>query len=111
MRPWTRHEIRKGRGDWLLFSTDWRRERVIRRILRGVARQRVAAVLPPDNVWVVEHAVGDGDEVQEALRTCHMRGWLEPISEAVPTGDLTPEGRLPPGRLFSGLAPIYRLTD
>lgn len=91
--------------------TDWRRERFIRKVLRRLSRQRVALLLQPGNVWVVERAVTESDGVVEALRTCHMRGWVEVLEDSVPKGALTPDGRLPKGAMFSGQGPIYRLTD
>jgi hypothetical protein len=40
-----------------------------------------------------------------------MRGWVEPIDHAIPTGKLTPKGELPQGDLFTGTSSLYRLTD
>ena len=88
-----------------------RREREIRQTLRKLARQRVALVLQPEDVWVIELAVDDDESTQEALRTCHLRGWVEPIHDALPKGKLTPDGRLPSGEMFSGEGPLYRLTE
>jgi hypothetical protein len=70
----------------------------------------VEFILQPGNVWVVNHGVTDEDNVGEALRTCHMRGWVEPMSDAIPQGRLTPDGKLPEGEMFSGTGPVYRLT-
>jgi hypothetical protein len=69
---------------------DLQRERSIRRILRKLARQRVAMVLQSGNVCVVEKAVEDTAEMDAALKTCHMRGWVEPLENAIPKGKLTP---------------------
>ena len=92
--------------------TDWKRERFIRHVLRKLSRQRVALILQPGNVWVIEKAVGDDDGVAEALRTCNMRGWTEPLAHSVPKGSLTPDGKLPPmDKFITGLSPLYRLTD
>jgi hypothetical protein len=92
--------------------TDWKRERFIRSVLRKLSRQRVASILQPGNVWVIEKAVSGDDGVEEALRTCHMRGWTEPLADSVPKGALTPQGTLPPmDKLYSGHGPLYRLTD
>lgn len=90
---------------------DLRKEWAIRRALRRLSRQRVALVLQPGNVWVIENAVKSDDDVDVALKTCYMRGWVEPLANAVPRGDLTADGRLPEGNLFNRLAPFYRLTD
>jgi len=87
------------------------REWFIRRTLKRVARQRVAMLLQPGNVWVIERAIEEDENTAPALRTCHMRGWIEPISDAVPCGKLSPDGSLPHGQLFSGSKPLYRLTD
>ena len=91
----------------------WHHERFIRKTLRRLSQQRVALILQPGNVWVVEKAVseGEGEEVAAALRTCNLRGWVEVHSDAVPHGSLTPEGKLPEGPLTSGVAPVYKLTE
>jgi hypothetical protein len=90
---------------------EWRRERAIRKVLRCLSRQRVAMILQPGNVWVVELAPSESSELDPILRTCHLRGWVEPIANAVPRGRLAPNGGLPEGRVFDGEAPIYRLTE
>jgi hypothetical protein len=91
--------------------TDWRRERFIRRVLRKLSRQRVALILQPGNVWVIEKALGGGDREKEALRTCHMRGWTDVLANAVPKMDLAPDGTVPQEIRVAGREPIYRLTD
>ena len=92
---------------------EWRRERFIRKTLRRLSQQRVALILQPGNVLVVEKAVMvDEDEgVMAALQTCNLRGWVEVLSNAVPHGKLTPEGKLPAGFPMSGVTPLYRLTE
>lgn len=94
----------------MVFS-DWKRERFIRRILVKLSRQRVRGILQPGNVWVVEKAVRSGKGVDEALRTCHLRGWIEPLVNALPQGELTEKGELPEGDIFNRVGPVYRLTE
>jgi len=72
-------------------------EQFILSVLRKLARQRVALILQPGNVWVIEKAIQRNDDVDEALRTCHLRGWVEPIENAIPKIRLGPDGLLPPG--------------
>ena len=89
-----------------------RRERQIRHVLRRLAKQRLAMILQPGGIWVIENAVSDGDDTQVALSSCHLRGWAEPLGNAIPSGNLTPDGRLPTsGPLFDRTAHLYRLTD
>jgi hypothetical protein len=92
---------------------EWRRERFIRKTLRRLAQQRVALILQPGNVLVIEKAVmvDENERVMAALQTCNLRGWVEVLSNAIPHGKLTPEGKLPEGSLYSGVAPVYRLTE
>ncbi len=88
-----------------------KREFSIYRTLKAVSKQRVALILQPGNVWVIERAIPD-DEVTEAnLRTCHLRGWVEPIENAIPKGQLADDGGLPEGSMFNKRGPLYRLTD
>lgn len=89
----------------------WKRERLIRRVLRGIARQRVALVAKPGNVWVIERALSRNDDIEAALATCVLRGWVEPQFEDLPTNELTPDGRIPPGPLFTRTENHFRLTD
>ena len=92
---------------------EWQRERFILKTLRRLSQQRVVLILQPGNVWVIEKAVSEGtsEKVTVALRTCNLRGWVEVLSNAVPHGSLTPEGKLPEGPLMSGKAPVYKLTE
>lgn len=90
---------------------DMRREWAIRRALKGLARQRVALVLQPGNVWVIENAVADDTETDSALKTCFMRGWVEPLENSIPKGKLQPDGSLPPGPLYEASGPVWKLTD
>ena len=88
-----------------------RREFSIYKTLRFLARQRIAVILQPGNVWVVEKAMPDTEQNQENIQTCLIRGWLEVFQESVPTGKLTEELKLPSGNIFDGKKAIYRLTD
>jgi hypothetical protein len=86
-------------------------ERLIRKTLRRLAKQRVAMILQPGNAWVIEQAVSDGEspDISAALRTCHLRGWVTPEMNAVPETSIGPNGELL--KNTQGIAPIYRLTE
>lgn len=73
----------------------------IHRTLRGLAKQRVAMVLQPGNVWVIERALKDTEETDALLKTCYMRGWVEPLEKSIPRGQLNQDGSLPMGELFT----------
>lgn len=88
----------------------WRRERFIKKVLKKLSRQRVEAI-DPDGVWVVTPSVKQEEDMVAAVRTCHIRGWVEPFCNAIPHGQLTADGKFPEGELFSGAAPVYRLTE
>jgi hypothetical protein len=88
-----------------------RREKQIRSVLRKLSQQRVALVLQPGNYWVIEKAIGDDEETDTALLTCYMRGWVEPIEGAIPSGRLNPDGSLPSGFQFDKVKTHYRLTS
>ena len=90
---------------------DWKHERVIRRVLRDLARQRVVSVLQPGDVLLVERALPMNDDTAPALRTCHLRGWVEPIGpDAIPHGSANGllTGADP---LFDRTEVLWRLTD
>jgi hypothetical protein len=94
------------------FTFD-RRERFILKTLRKLTKQRVGLVLQSGDTWVVEFAISQDDEgVAEALRTCHLRGWVEILRHG-PHAQLEVDSagnqQLP--RAWAGTAPIYRLTD
>ncbi len=89
----------------LVYS--WR----IFRVLRRLSKQRVALVLQPGNVWVIERAVPDDDETDALLKTCFMRGWVEPLEKSIPKGKLKPDGSLPDGEIFKLSGPVWKLTD
>ena len=88
-----------------------KREFSIYRTLKAVSRQRVALIFQPRNVWVIERAIPDDEKTEENLRTCYLRGWVEPIENAIPKGKLTDDGNLPEGNQFPNHAPLCRLTD
>lgn len=90
---------------------DIKREWIVRRVLRRLAKQRVGLVLQPGNVWVIEKAVENNEVTDAALKTCYMRGWVEPLENSVPKGKLKEDGSLPDGALFESSGPIWRLTD
>jgi len=90
---------------------NWKREKQIRRVLRDLAKQRVALILHPGNVWVVENALEQSQSrVAEALATCRMRGWIEVMENALPTGKLPPSMDVHEIQ-FDRNAPIYGLTE
>lgn len=71
---------------------DVRRERQIRKALRAIARQRVAMVLEPGNVVVVENSPSNDEWFDAAARSCLIRGWVAVLHEAIPTGQVRFDG-------------------
>lgn len=88
-----------------------KREYSIYKTLKLLARQRVARILQPVNVLVIEQAMPKTEQNLENIQTCMMRGWVEVLHQSVPTGNLKPDGTLPDGTLYHSTQPIYRLTD
>lgn len=91
--------------------TGWKRERQIRKVLAGLARQRVAIVLQPGGVWVVEKALQRNDDTEAALATCQMRGWVEALHDDMPVGDLDPNNLPASPPPFTRTETTYRLTE
>ena len=90
---------------------DIKRERDVRRALQAVARQRVALILQPGNVLVVECSPPDAEWFDIGVRTCHIRGWVEVLHESLPTGAVTFVGDRP--QIPTQMTPKthYRLTE
>ena len=87
------------------------RERQIRVVLRTVASQRVAMILQPGGVWVVENHPGGDHDSEAALRTCNLRGWVEPIGDAIPKGEVDAKGNIrTPNDPYAEHGPVYRIT-
>jgi hypothetical protein len=80
-------------------------------MLRQLSRQRVALVVQPGNVWVIEKAVTENEETDAVLKTCYMRGWVEPLVNSIPRGKLREDGSLPDGNLIESYGPLWKLTD
>jgi hypothetical protein len=87
-----------------------RRERNIRLALHAIAQQRVATVLP-GNVVVIEMATPDAEWFDIAARTCLIRGWVEVLHDALPTGKLTFRGDEAVFPTTTTAKPMYRLTE
>lgn len=87
-----------------------KRERAIRRALHAIARQRVVSILQPGNVLLVERSPPHEEWFEIAVRTSHIRGWVEVLHEAVPSGTLQATGGSP---LPLEIRPrtVYRLTE
>ena len=91
---------------WLDFQREW----AIRKVLRKLSKQRVALVLQPGNVWVVEKALKNTEENEAILNTCLIRGWVEPLQDSVPKGKLNEDGSLPEN-LYDSAGTVWKLTD
>ena len=90
---------------------DFRRERQVKRSLRAIARQRVAIVLQPGNVQVVERSPPREEWFELGVRTAQIRGWVEVLHENLPTGTVQLQGNVP--RLPTSMEPAthYKLTE
>ncbi|HWK45914.1 MAG TPA: hypothetical protein VNT30_14425 [Stellaceae bacterium] len=89
---------------------DWRRERRIRLALCGLTRQRVALMLNPGNVMVVECSPPRSEGLDAAYKTCEMRGWIGVLHDAVPQGGISPDGKVG-ATAFETSGPVYRITE
>ena len=90
---------------------DLRRERQVRRALKAIARQRVALVLQPGNVQVVERSPPEEEWFEIGVRTAQIRGWVEVLHENLPTGSVQMKGKVP--QLPDSMTPQthYKLTE
>lgn len=87
-------------------------EHRIKKALKLLARQRVAMVLQPGNTLVIELAPPNTKWFDIAVRTAHIRGWVEILHDSIPSGQLkfglNDEPRLPNSIQAKT---IYRLTE
>ena len=90
---------------------DFIRERQIRRALKAIARQRVAIVLQPGNVQVVERSPPREEWFDLGVRTCLIRGWVEVLHENLPTGRVRMQGNTPSVPEAMTPATHYKLTE
>ena len=89
---------------------DWRRERKILGVLRKLSRQRVALILNPGKVIVIENAMTRTEDIRNALETCVFRGWIEVLHLGVPSATLGNDMKIPSPEKFCA-EDSYRLTD
>jgi len=95
-----------------MSAIDSKREKKIEDVLRGLARQRIVAILQPGNVWVIERSLQVDEEVECALTTAYLRGWVEPLPHAFPSNKLNEAGGLPVDwEGFTDVKFMYRLTE
>lgn len=87
------------------------RELKVRQVLRRLARQRVALVAQPGNVWIIEKALQRDADCEVGLATYAMRGWVEPLYQDLPTNGLSNEGTIAPGLLLTRTESYVRLTE
>lgn len=86
------------------------REFRIRRTLRRLSKARVALVLNPGKVWVIERAMPRNEKIDADVLTCLLRGWVEVLHDDMAIGDV--ETFLSGNRTaFQRKEPIYRLTE
>ena len=68
-------------------------------------------VLQPGNVMVVDLSPPNEEWFDVAVRTCHIRGWVEILHESIPTGHIQFEGRCPVILQEMDSRTMYRLTE
>ena len=90
-------------------AENMRREYSIYRTLKAVSKQRVAFVAQPGNAWAIERSVSHTETNEANLRTCHLRGWVEPIVDALPFFEVGEDLKIPQSP--AAVRPLYRLTD
>ncbi|MCU8075891.1 hypothetical protein [Shewanella sp. SM29] len=81
------------------------------RVLKKVARQRVAMILKPGNVPVVERAIGRDEETKTFLLTAQIRGWVDILHEDMPTGKIDENGKMNMEQPFESKENHWKLTD
>ncbi|GGI81587.1 hypothetical protein GCM10007978_19280 [Shewanella hanedai] len=81
------------------------------RLLKSIARQRVAIILELGAVPVIERAIKRNEETKALFLTAQIRGWVEILHENIPTGSLDAEGRMNIEQPFQSRENHWKLTD
>lgn len=79
-----------------------------------IAKQRVALVLIPGDIWVIENSLIIDNNFEAEVATCLMRGWIDILEKSIRFGQLTKNGKLPNkslDKLFNETGNIYRITE
>lgn len=85
-------------------------EREIKRALRTIAGQRVTMILP-GNFPLIENSPTHTEEFEIAVRTAHIRGWVEVLYEGIPSGQIQFQGNTPILPVQLTPKTHYRLTE
>ncbi|HHC6463055.1 hypothetical protein HJ014_18840 [Vibrio parahaemolyticus] len=80
-------------------------------VLNKIKRQRVAIILEPGNVPVIERAIGNDESIKAMLLTAQIRGWVEVLHENIPTGQVSASGEMNMSNPFSSVQTYWKLTD
>jgi hypothetical protein len=81
------------------------------RVLKKLARQRVAMILEPGNVPVVERAIGRNEQTKAFLLTAQIRGWVDILHEDMLTGKLDDNRGINTEQPFQSKENHWKLTD
>lgn len=87
------------------------RERQVRRTLKAIARQRVALVLQPGNISVIELSPPREEWFELGVRTAQIRGWVDILHENLPTGTVGFSENTPQFPKHMAPETHYRLTE
>ena len=90
---------------------DLRREYKVKKALQAIAKQRVALVLQPGNVEVIECAPPDEEWFDTGVRTARIRGWVDVLHENLPTGNMKMIGDVPHPPSQMPPKTHYKLTE
>ncbi|HHC6471119.1 TPA: hypothetical protein ACN359_004547 [Vibrio parahaemolyticus] len=81
------------------------------RVLKKVARQRVAMILQPGNVPVIERAIRRDEETKTFLLTAQIRGWVDVLHDNMPTGKVDSNGNMMSDPALTSKETHWKLTD
>ena len=81
------------------------------RLLKKIARQRVAMILEPGSIPVIERAIKTNEETKTLLLTAQIRGWVDILHEDMPTGKLDSSGSINSDMPFQSKENHWKLTD
>ena len=98
----------------MTFIVNLYHEFKIWKLLKKISSQRVAMVLKPHNILVIENCVNLSADDDARIATCLMRGWIDIFENSIPCRNLDKNGEIlnkPLEEIFINTGNLYKITE